>query len=408
MPFPYLLYMLWGLWPLAAYPGGKLFAPLVFLLGLFALPLLKRNVIGGTAFLAVLFLTWVCASASWSPAAEGIFSGTFLGEDFAVEASYLRIGLTFIGCFLFLWLILHKPVETYKRFPLWIYIGLGTHLLVVVFIAIFRDQLLGAEGRGLILTGQSIGRNINLLALGAPLLLAGLAGWKSRLLALPLACLLIVIVTVLALRLDGLAAVFGLILGAISLAVVQFAKKGGFRLLFNTLGAAVLFAPAIVFGLAQFAPALRAYVPLTTHQRILIWQAALERIVEKPLFGHGVNASPTWTATYGSRPEFLEQLVPELAEHRIIPNHPHNMALQIWAETGLVGALLVCALIIMLGRLIPDPRDLALGPRIAAAGLFGASLAYFSVSYSVWDESFWASTAIVASGIIALQKLQAS
>ena len=170
------------------------------------------------------------------------------------------------------------------------------------------------------------------------------------------------------------------------------------------LAGAILLAPAIAFTLAQLAPSLSGSLPLTTQQRIIIWQATLERIMEKPLFGHGVNAAPTWSETYASRPEFLQQLLPEMAGNRIIPSHPHNMAMQLWAETGLIGVLLVCALIVFVGRLLPAPKTLARGPSIAAAGVFGAALAYFSVSYSVWDESFWASVVIVASGAVIMHK----
>ena len=80
------------------------------------------------------------------------------------------------------------------------------------------------------------------------------------------------------------------------------------------------------------------------------------------------------------------------------------MAMQLWAETGLVGIILICVICVLIGRSLPEPRQLALGPQIAAAGIFGGALAYFAVSYSVWDESFWASVSIAVSGVVVLHR----
>ena len=404
MPLPAIFFALWAIWPLASYPGGKLFAPLVVLIGLFAIPQWKSFGATKGLIIGALLLIWISLSALWSPAGEQLFSGQFLGENFALEASYLRLALTMVGSFLFVKLVMGLPSDKVDKLPFWIYGGLIAHLLIVIIIAIYRQPLLASQGDTLVLTGQSMGRNINLLALGAPLLFAGLVTLKDRRYAMVGGPLLVALLIWLALRLDGLAAILALGLGAVAFAVIHLVKEKGFRVLFNMLAGAILLAPAIAFTLAQLAPSLSGSLPLTTQQRIIIWQATLERIMEKPLFGHGVNAAPTWSETYASRPEFLEQLLPEMAGNRIIPSHPHNMAMQLWAETGLIGVLLVCALIVFVGRLLPAPKTLARGPSIAAAGVFGAALAYFSVSYSVWDESFWASVVIVASGAVIMHK----
>ncbi len=406
MPFPIFLYALWALWPLAAYPGGKLFAPLVFLIGLFALPTLftkKMNYVVKTG-LSLLF--WVCLSALWSPANEGLFSGGVLTENFALEASYIRFVLTLIGCFLFIRLVLQAPGETIQKVPVWIYAGITIHILIVLFIAISRDQLLGSQGEFLVPTGQSMGRNVNLLMMAVLLLLGGLAlSWKRA--RWYLACAVLLTGTLaLSVRLDGMAAVFAVLLSGVVLAILHYIRKAGFRVLFNLLALILLAAPGIALMLGNLAPHLVGNIPLTAQQRLLIWQATLERIIEKPLFGHGVNAAPTWPETYATRPEFLAQLSPDLINHRIIPNHPHNMALQIWAETGFVGAALAAILLVMVGQKLPVPASLSAGVKLAVAGLFGTAVAYFAVSYSVWDESYWASIAIVLSGIIVLHRVR--
>lgn len=404
MPLPAALYVLWAIWPLASYPGGKLFAPLIALIGLFAIPHLKTHSFGKVSALAALLLFWVSLSAVWSPAGEGVFSGPFLGDGFALEASYLRIAFTLIGSFLFLKLVVDAPPARLDHVPYWIYGGLLIHLFAVAGIAFFKDSLFASQGHALVLTGQSMGRNINLVALGAPLLLAGLFSLKDRGIGFLGAGALVALVIALALRLDGLSAVLALVLGGACFGIMRVANKGGFRILFNTMAGAIFLAPAIVMAMVTAGPSVAAMLPLTARQRILIWQATLERIVEAPIFGHGVNASASWTEKYASRPDFLDQLIVDLAERRIIPNHSHNMAMQLWAETGLVGIILICVICVLIGRSLPEPRQLALGPQIAAAGIFGGALAYFAVSYSVWDESFWASVSIAVSGVVVLHR----
>lgn len=408
MPFPKLLFALWALWPIAAYPGGKLFAPMVVLIGLFGLRQLTSRSLKLPVMVALTLLVWICFSALWSPADEGLFSGSLLAENFALEASYLRFAFTLIGCFLFVGLILNTESEKLVPSLAWIYAGIALHFAVVVVIAVFRHDLLASQGGWMVATGQSMGRNANLLMLSVPLLLGGLVlngVSKRRLLA---GGTIIVLAAIIAIQLDSLAAVMAIAMGGVAFLILYFAQKNGFRWLFNSAAAATLFAPALAWSLNAISPSIVGALPLTAQQRILIWQATLERILEKPFIGHGVNAAPTWTETYVSRPDLLEKLAPELINHRIIPSHPHNMALQIWAETGLVGAVLGAAVFVLVGQVLPAPRDLSLAIKAAAGGLFGAALSYFAVSYSVWDESFWASVAIIFSGIIVLQRKVAS
>lgn len=404
MPLPVFLFALWALWPIAAHPGGKLFAPLVFLIGLFALKSIGSARRGPAVWTGIVLLLWVCVSAFWSPAGEGVFSGSLVVGNFAVEASYIRFSSTIIGCYLFLNLVTNAPAEKLTKVPNFIYLGIGTHLVLVCFMALSRESLLLSQGDFLVPTGQSMGRNANLLGLGVALVLGGLALTGKRGLFWAGGCALVALTVISTMMLDGLAAVFGLILGGVAFGFVWLLKKNGFRALFNLAAIGVLFAPVLAWGLSGIAPSLVGSIPLTAQQRILIWQATLERILEKPFFGHGVNATPTWVETYASRPEFLEQLMPELINKRIIPNHPHNMPLQIWVETGLVGAALCAVILVLAGRALPAPETLSTGVKIAGAGIFGAGLSYFAVSYSVWDESYWASIAIVLSGVIALHR----
>jgi|GEM_PF-2248604 len=403
MPLPYLLFALWALWPIAAYPGGKLFAPLVFLIGLFALGSFDLRRISLVLKVGLALLVWVCLTAFWSPASEGIISGSITGENLALEASYLRFAFTMLGCFFFVRLVLTAPPETLMRVAPWIYGGVLVHFALVGGVAVLRESLLLSQGELLVPTGQSMGRNANLLGIGLPLLLGGLAFRGSKTLLIAGSGLVALSIVFMAL-LNGLAPLMGLCIAGAAFGVLYFIKQKGFRFLFNALAAGVLFSPVLASALGALAPSLAGTLPLSTQHRLLIWQVAYERVLERPLTGHGVNAVSSWKETYASRPDLLEHLAPNMDHTRLIPNHPHNMGIEIWMDTGLVGAMLTSVLLVLVGRYIPAPEKLSLPVKLAAAGLFGAAVAYFAVSYSVWDESYWASVAIVLSGVIVLHR----
>ena len=76
------------------------------------------------------------------------------------------------------------------------------------------------------------------------------------------------------------------------------------------------------------------------------------------------------------------------------------IALQIWAETGMIGAVLAALSLVALAFHLPRPGDLPREIRLAIAGLAGAATVIFSFAYSLWNEGFWASLALAAAVII--------
>ena len=138
------------------------------------------------------------------------------------------------------------------------------------------------------------------------------------------------------------------------------------------------------------------------------WELVGEKITEKPIFGHGLEATYTWGETYSERPEWLAEAVAQFGENQgwakyeILNSHPHNMPLQIWVETGMVGAFLAAAAVLLLGLRLKMPFEWPPVSRYAAAGIIGIAFAICSFSYSMWNEAFWASLALAA-GVILLQ-----
>src|SRR3546814_4235889 len=95
---------------------------------------------------------------------------------------------------------------------------------------------------------------------------------------------------------------------------------------------ATLFGSPFVAGLAQQVGLPSAdWLPETAQYRLHIWDTVSQRIAERPLFGWGFDASPDLP---------MRDAQPFRPGAKIIPSHPHNGALQILVETGLVGGLL--------------------------------------------------------------------
>ena len=89
------------------------------------------------------------------------------------------------------------------------------------------------------------------------------------------------------------------------------------------------------------------WVPNSTRHRIMIWQFTADRIAERPVLGWGLNGSRSIPGNTGKTeiwlqdPNGIRPAFPLLQDN--LPLHPHNFALQIWLETGGIGALLVSA-----------------------------------------------------------------
>ena len=394
-----------ALWPIAAFSGGKLFAPLLFVLGLaFGWRHLgtwpRRDVL-----VFGLFLLWVCLTAIWSPASAPIISGSLWTGNFAIEAGHIRFVLSAVGGCLFLAVVAGLPADKTSRLLRFFPLAVLVHLGILVWLAAQRDSILIADSSQIFVpSAQSLGRNTNLLAVVLPLAIGVWVDRFSGLKAGVLAGLLLAAATWVLLAHDALAGLLGWTLGG-GIALLLFsAGKSGFRWVFNIIAAAILAAPVLAKALITFAPPHAVALPLSAEQRLMIWQSALEKIANKPLFGHGVDAVNVWDETFATRPDMLAALDPSLLNARLIPNHTHNIPLHVWAEAGLIGALLLALALVFLGRALPAPSALTRGTKIAVAGVLGGALSLFAVAYSAWDESFWASLAVVVCALIVLSR----
>ncbi|TDR93940.1 O-antigen ligase family protein [Enterovirga rhinocerotis] len=128
-------------------------------------------------------------------------------------------------------------------------------------------------------------------------------------------------------------------------------------------------------------------------QRLEVWQSFGEVVKRRPIGGAGFGTSTKMAQ------EPVAQEVP--AERRVMLGawHPHNGYLQIWAETGAVGALLAGAALMLLafgiGRL---PRPAA----IATAALVASAAAVLLVGHGIW-QGWW--SAVIGTAAFWLARL---
>ncbi|MEL6663384.1 MAG: O-antigen ligase family protein [Pseudomonadota bacterium] len=412
--FPSFLAGLMVLWPLLAILGTQGFAPLIVLVafaGLAFRPQLPKPSILLALFIALI--AWVSVSFVWSPARDGpILSGSLAAQDFAVEFSPARLIAVAIASMVAISAVKVSTART--RLSARVIIAILTlHLGMILITPPLLEQGLGlmydtpqeAMRDGM----QNVLRYANALALALPVLLA--VAWTSGSLWRIAGHVGVVGATIVFALLGSGAALIGVILMFAVIAIVMALPRNGFRTVFTGLAGLVLAAPALGW-VARAFDTLNIAIPLSFQSRLWAWQVVSEKVMEKPLLGHGLEAASTWRETYALRPEWLAEAVARGGQeaawmrYPLVPSHPHNMPLEVWIETGLVGALLLAGTLLAFGWRLPRPGDMSLRLRIGTAGLIGSALAIALVSYSTWNEAFWASIVLLALTLVVVDRAQ--
>ena len=137
--------------------------------------------------------------------------------------------------------------------------------------------------------------------------------------------------------------------------------------------------------LAEHRAALAPYLKLSGVDRLEIWDYMTARVFERPLLGWGVavsNAVPV-------KPAELSHYVYQHSQAA----YPHNQWLELWIETGAVGAAigLAFALLVIrrIGHLTPPLRPFA-------CAAFASAAAISCVNFEVITNSWWAALAATA------------
>ena len=175
----------------------------------------------------------------------------------------------------------------------------------------------------------------------------------------------------------------GLVAYLLALLAGRFAVWGVSAL----LAAFALGAPALLAN-PRWADLLGAPFPIEV--RAQIWAYASELIGERRWLGHGLDAARLY-----SKEVEIGGSVQDL-----MPLHPHNASLQIWLETGAVGAALAAA-VLLVGGWVLAKRMKTNRHQMAAACATLASFGLLANStYGAWQE-WWIATACIAAACVA-------
>jgi O-antigen ligase len=177
-------------------------------------------------------------------------------------------------------------------------------------------------------------------------------------------------------RFDADAPLVALVLGPlVGLAIWRW-PSGGPKVLAGSMSAFFLLAPVLMWGVKRSGDIdeIKAALPLSWSQRVGYWSHAVDWIGDRPLRGWGLDASRVFAPG--------------------IQLHPHDDALQIWLELGVIGALTAAVFwgltLARLSRPKPDLTAAATATSLAAYLLFGG------VNFGIWQEWWLALGALVA------------
>jgi O-antigen ligase len=218
--------------------------------------------------------------------------------------------------------------------------------------------------------------------LGALLLRGGIARYA-------LSGALLVSAALLSTQFNMSANLVGLVFGLAAFVAALAAPRLTIGLLMGALTAWLLAAP-FVSPLLSNDPAIVASLPDSWAIRLEVWKFASQEIAASPLLGHGLDSARAYTDTVQVRGQTLSAL----------PLHPHSASLQIWLETGAIGALLAAAALITGGLALMRALRANRIAAAAACGALGAVGLIANVSYGAWQE-WWVATVLAATALVA-------
>jgi O-antigen ligase len=375
-----------ALWPVIAFVGGLAFAPLTGLAAIATSPMAFPHLRVRAYTLALLaFFAYAAASAFWSPQPVALVSIDFSRGVFAVKSEVLRVGLALLAGGA---LIAATQALSDRGRNLVGRVATGALLLqlvAVVVLALFEKQAIAffygtrPDDEGV----QNISRNSQIMALAIPFLVLGLTKGRGRLATIIVAALVVGMEAAVLIGREVDAGLLSLVLAGAFMVVVSVFKRNGFRILGVLVAIMIMTAPFLFQYVSHGANAITA--TNSVEYRQAIWQRVLEIMQDNPVFGSGVGVLRTY-----------RDMIPEgvFANLYYIPNHAHNMLLQLWVETGVVGALLLSAAVVLAAFRLPRPEVLGTSALRIAAIVGGIAAAW--VSFDLWNEWWWAAASLLA------------
>lgn len=339
-------------------------------------------------------LLWAGASTLWSVDSDSSLSKA--GQ----LAALLIGGLFAVTC------IQMAPLFERRHMPAAAVFGFSAIVSIVVFLILSSGGIVEAmlfDGRNVLDRFNRFAAALAVIAFPVLFLIPQLhfSSATTRVLLLASGLLILLILVKLNMSAAPLAFIVG---GCVFVLTCVRSILGAIALLFILIGITV---GPIVIVTTDFMPL--ESLPNSFLHRIAIWEFVLEKVVEQPFLGWGLNAardipggqeivsSNALNGVIGSLPqwEFMQTLNPQK-----LPLHPHNGPLQIILELGLIGFSVVVLLFLRLVLSI-HRSGLTQEAKATCYSTIGAALMIGGLSFGVW-QSWWIATLILAAMICAL------
>ena len=154
----------------------------------------------------------------------------------------------------------------------------------------------------------------------------------------------------------------------------------------------VLLAPLIGWVSGFATETLMARLPMSWDHRLRMWDYTLDRIGERPLTGHGLDASRVMQDGFTTR---IGVDIP------FISLHPHNVGLQVWLELGGLGAVFAAGALLTLHAPLSRLAGRNRWRTAALAGLVTGLTVAAAVTLGAWQYWWWG-LAVMAAALVAL------
>ena len=212
----------------------------------------------------------------------------------------------------------------------------------------------------------------------------------------------------------ALAAFAGLIVSAyfnnLSIVIPAVILAGGFAALawvrpsqglilaFTLAICSLIFAPVLGIASAMIDLEVMRQIPLSWEHRLRMWGYSWDLIQQAPIVGHGFDSARVF--------DELTFRAPDGRDITVMSMHPHNIGIQIWLETGLVGVFLAVGFLL---ALLKSLLKICTAPAQACAvsGLIVSIAASGAATVGVWQHWWWALIAFSAILICLVPKTHA-
>jgi O-antigen ligase len=386
------------LWPVVTFAGGLGFSPLI---GLAALACLPAGLKGWSPRVYMFFLfaglEFAVASALWSNQDGGLLGVDDRSGSPKIDVDALRVGFTLLWAGFLIQAARSLTQEHAREVLRMAAIGFFLQFAIVVVLTVLETQaielfggMMSSPAEGV----QNISRNQIILSTATPLLavlLLRVLPERQGMVA-AIGVMAVTVGTLLAREVDG--AVLAIFAGCVAGGVILVAPRWGFRILGAAVALLLALTPVLFRALSAGADASAATT--SAEWRLAIWKRVIRVVEENPVTGAGV----------GALRQISETIPPgtgAFAGERLVPNHPHNMLLQVWAEMGAIGAAFFACAILAAALRMPEPRKLgAVGP--LAAALTAQVLMISLVSFDLWNDWWWAVCGLMVTFLVVLRR----